>query len=74
MIHRTYPLGLSLFSDRFTGYAKICLLERSKELGRYSDPRWYFSAGREFGLWSLTLHAGFFRFEVIGPFQIRRSA
>ena len=31
--------------------------------------RWFWTAGREFGLWFCTVHAFGLQFEIIGPFK-----
>lgn len=36
-----------------------------------AETRWFWSAGREFGLWSLSIHAFGLYFMIIGPFQFR---
>jgi hypothetical protein len=51
---------------RMTGYLQLRRLDRW-------ETTWFWSASREFGLWSLTIHAGWFRFEIIGPFRFRKA-
>jgi len=35
------------------------------------ETRWFWTAGREFGLWYLTAHGFGLYFSVIGPFKVR---
>ena len=51
--------------QRFTGYLSLRRLTAG-------ESRWFATAGREFGLWYLTIHAGLLYFGIIGPFT-RRS-
>lgn len=37
----------------------------------HSETKWFWTAGREFGLWFLTVHAGLLVFQVIGPFRFK---
>ncbi len=38
------------------------------------ETRWFASAGREFGLWYLTLHGFGLYVGIIGPFEFGRKA
>ncbi len=53
--------GISFTPRR--GYATLRTLEAG-------ETRWFASAGREFGLWYLTLHGFALSLSIIGPFQI----
>ena len=47
---------------RFTGFIQL----RCRYDG---ETPWFWSRGREHGLWWVTIHAGWLHFEVIGPFR-----
>lgn len=49
---------------RLTGFIQLRRLD-------HDETTWFFSKGREFGLWYLTIHAKYLRFEIIGPFSIK---
>lgn len=38
------------------------------------ETRWFATAGREFGLWYVTIHGFGLHFSIIGPFRIVRHA
>jgi squalene cyclase len=47
-----------------TGWVQLALL-------RDGESRWHIGGERAHGLWSFSLHFGFAKFYVIGPFGIR---
>lgn len=49
---------------RLTGFIQLRRLD-------HDETPWFFSKGKEFGLWYLTIHAKYLRFEIIGPFQFK---
>jgi hypothetical protein len=52
------------------GYIEL----RRRYRGDYShdgETKWFFTAGREFGLWYLTAHGFGLYFSIIGPFRFR---
>ena len=56
---------MTLSMERMTGYLRLGRLDRGMT-------PWFATAGREFGLWFVTLHGFGFEFSVIGPFKLRR--
>ena len=66
---------ISLF-DRFTfrpaakGYASFRrLIPENKMSCHEEETRWFWTAGREFGLWYLTVNGFGLHLELIGPFS-----
>lgn len=53
---------------KWTGYIHLSKLFRGGA-SRNGDTPWFFTSGREFGLWYLTVHAKWVKFEIIGPFR-----
>ncbi len=65
---------MSLHSSKFTGFAELRRLYRDSPIACQSgETKWFFSAGREFGLWSLTAHGFGLHFSIIGPFKLIRQ-
>lgn len=52
------------------GYIEFRRLFRG-DYSHMGETRWFWTAGREFGLWYLTVHAFGLYFSMIGPFQFR---
>ena len=57
------------------GYIEFRRLLKDNKLSMHSgESKWFATAGREFGLWYLTVHGFGLYFSVIGPFSFREIA
>lgn len=53
------------------GFIEFRRLLKPNNVSMHSgETRWFATAGREFGLWYLTLHGFGLHFNVIGPFKV----
>jgi hypothetical protein len=52
------------FREQARGYLRLTTLTKG-------ESRWFWTAGREFGLWYLTVHGFGLYFTVIGPFGLK---